>query len=173
MNKRVFKICFSGILFAVGYILPFLTGQIPEIGNMFCPMHLPILICGLICGWKYGVIVGITLPIFRSLTIGMPPLYPTAIAMAIEMGMYGFITGLFNKKIDKVWKLYFALISAMLLGRLVWGLVMWIIALTNNIIEFSFNIFITGAFLTAWPGILIQLILVPIVVMSIKKFEDN
>lgn len=173
MNKRIFNICFTGVLFALGYVLPFLTGQIPEIGNMFCPMHLPVLICGFICGWKYGLLIGLILPIFRSLTLSMPPLYPTALAMSFEMGMYGLITGLLNKKIDKLISLILSLLVAMILGRLVWGATMWIIALTNNVVEFSLSIFVTGAFLTAWPGIISQLLIIPATILTFKKLENN
>lgn len=172
MNKRIFNICFTGVLFAIGYVLPFLTGQIPEIGNMFCPMHLPVLICGFMCGWKYGLFIGIVLPIFRSFTLGMPPLYPTAIAMSFEMGTYGLVTGLLNKKADNLLMLIISLLLAMILGRLVWGAVMWVVALTNNVVEFSLNIFITGAFLTAWPGIISHLVLVPATVLTYRKLEN-
>lgn len=173
MNKRIFNMCFAAILFAIGYVLPFLTGQIPEIGNMFCPMHLPVLICGFICGWKYGLIVGLVLPIFRSLTLSMPPLYPAAFAMSFEMGIYGLVTGLLNKNKDNLFSLILSLLLAMLSGRIMWGLAMWIIALTSNIVEFSFSIFIAGAFLTAWPGIISHLLIVPTTILTYRKLENK
>ena len=172
-RKETFNICFTGILFAVGYVLPFLTGQIPTIGNMFCPMHLPVLICGFICGWKYGLFLGIVLPLFRSLTLSMPPLYPTAIAMAFEMGAYGLITGLLNKNTDKPLNIVLRLLVAMLAGRLVWGTVMWMFALTNYVIEFNLTTFVMGAFITAWPGIITHLVLVPLTVLTYRKLENN
>lgn len=173
MNKNVFKMCFAAIMFAVGYVLPFLTGQIPEIGSMLCPMHLPVLICGFVCGWKYGLLVGLILPIFRSLTLTMPPIYPTAIAMSFELSIYGLVTGLLNKNVNKLINIIISLLIAMLLGRLVWGLTMWIIALTNNLIEFSLAIFIAGAFINAWPGIVSQIVIVPSIIYAYKTLENK
>ena len=100
-ESELFKIVLSSIFLALAYVLPFLTGQIPEIGSMLCPMHIPVLLCGFICGWKYGLIVGIIAPIFRSLTLGMPPLFPTALAMAFELGTYGLLSGLFYNVFNK------------------------------------------------------------------------
>ena len=173
MNKKVFRMCFAAVMFALGYILPFMTGQIPEIGSMLCPMHLPVLICGFVCGWKYGLLVGLVLPVFRSLTLTMPPLYPTAIAMSFELGVYGLVTGLLNKNSNKLSKIIINLLIAMLLGRIVWGTVMWIISLTNNIIEFPFSAFIAGAFINAWPGIVAQIVIVPAIIYAYKTLEKR
>ena len=91
--KNVKKLAVTAMLFAVGIVLPFLTGQIPTIGRMLLPMHIPVLLCGFIVGWQYGAVIGFLLPIVRSLLFGMPPIYPTALAMAFEMAMYGFVSG--------------------------------------------------------------------------------
>lgn len=87
--EKVKKVTLSGMLFAIGLILPFFIGQIPAVGKMLLPMHIPVLICGLILGWQYGLAVGFLLPLVRSVLFGMPVLYPNAIAMAFEMGTYG------------------------------------------------------------------------------------
>ena len=96
MKKKdiTIRITLSSLLIAIAYILPFFTGNIPQIGSMLCPMHLPIIICGFLCGWKYGLIAGIVTPLLRSLTIGMPNIYPSAITMALELGCYGFVSGI-------------------------------------------------------------------------------
>ena len=95
MNKNsIFKITFSSIMIAMAMVLPFLTGQIPEIGAMLCPLHIPVIICGLICGWKYGLVCGFVVPLLRSAIFGMPPMYPTAISMCFELATYGFICGI-------------------------------------------------------------------------------
>ncbi|MGO5163200.1 ECF transporter S component [Fusicatenibacter saccharivorans] len=83
--EKVKKVTLSGILFAIGLILPFFFGQIPAVGKMLLPMHIPVLICGLILGWQYGLAVGFLLPLVRSVLFGMPVLYPNAIAMASEL----------------------------------------------------------------------------------------
>lgn len=173
-NKTVLKITLSGMLLAIGIVLPFLTGQIPEIGAMLCPMHIPVIICGFICGWKYGLIVGLILPILRSIMFSMPPMYPGALSFAFEFGTYGLVSGLGYELIKKMNKnniiyLYIVLIITMLLGRTVWGAVRYIMALIDNTIPFSFTIFLSGAFVTAWPGIILQLVLIPILVNSLKN----
>ena len=173
-NKTVLKITLSGMLLAIGIVLPFLTGQIPEIGAMLCPMHIPVIICGFMCGWKYGLIVGLILPILRSIMFSMPPMYPGAFSFAFEFGTYGLVSGLGYELIKKLNKnniiyLYIVLIVTMLLGRTVWGAVRYIMALIDNTIPFSFTIFLSGAFVTAWPGIILQLILIPILVNSLKN----
>jgi len=69
---------------AIGLVLPFFTGQIPQIGRMLLPMHIPVFLCGLICGWKYGLMVGFILPLLRYAVFGMPVIFPNGIAMAFE-----------------------------------------------------------------------------------------
>ena len=77
------------MLLALGLILPLVTGNIPRVGNMLLPMHLPVFLGGLLLGWQYGLILGAVLPLMRSLLFGMPPLYPVALAMTFELATYG------------------------------------------------------------------------------------
>ena len=157
---------------ALGIVLPFVTGQIPQIGSMLLPMHIPVLLCGFICGWKYGLVVGAVVPLLRSMMFGMPPMM-TAIAMAFELAVYGCVTGFLYKKLPgKKVKLYISLISAMILGRIVWGMVSLVIYGVTNAV-FTWQIFIGGALLNAIPGIILQLIVVPILVMAIEKNWRN
>ena len=88
-NLSVRNIVLAGFFLAVGIVLPFFTMQIPSIGNMLLPMHIPVLICGFVCGWPLGLIVGFILPLLRSMLFTMPPMYPTALAMAFELAAYG------------------------------------------------------------------------------------
>lgn len=170
-EKESFKIVLSAIFLALSYVLPFLTGQIPEIGSMLCPMHIPVLLCGFICGWKYGLIVGIIAPIFRSLTLGMPPLFPTAFAMSFELGTYGLISGLLYGYLSKNKKnVYITLLLAMLIGRIVWGLVMFS-CLGFNFSSFTISAFLSGAVINAFPGIIVQIIVIPLIVFKWKKLE--
>ena len=118
----------SALFLAIGFVLPFLTGQIPQVGSMLLPLHLPALICGFVCGWPWGLLVGFVLPIARSLLLGMPPLVPTALAMAFEMAGYGAVAGLLYQRLrPRRGRVYAALIGAMLAGRAVWGLASWAI----------------------------------------------
>ena len=76
------KLVLSALFLAIALVLPFLTGQIPEIGSMLCPMHIPVLLCGFFCGWQYGLAVGFVAPLLRSFLFGVPYLYPMAVSMA-------------------------------------------------------------------------------------------
>ena len=84
-KNNLFRMILSALFLAVAYVLPFFTGQIPEIGSMLCPMHLPVLLCGFICGWYWGLAVGFIAPLFRSLILGMPVMFPMGICMAFEL----------------------------------------------------------------------------------------
>ena len=169
MNKKLRRLVFAAVCLALAYVLPFLTGQIPEIGSRLCPMHIPVLLCGFICGPWYGIAVGLIAPILRSLTLGMPPLFPTAVAMCFELGAYGLFAGLFYRLFPKkpVY-IYVALIIAMILGRLVWGAVMYILLLAGKV-QFGLEAFWTKAIVDALPGIIVQIVLIPPIVMALKK----
>ena len=92
------KIVFSAFFLALALALPFLTGQIPQIGNMLSPMHFPVLLCGFICGWPYGLAVGFIAPLLRFMVFGMPPIFPTGISMAFELAVYGAVSGFIFSK---------------------------------------------------------------------------
>lgn len=168
-NKNVLKLTYAGLCLALCMVLPLLTGQIPQIGSKLLPMHIPVLLCGFLCGPLWGLGVGLAAPILRSLVFGMPPLFPTAAAMAFELAAYGLLSGLFYRLLPKKTPyLYVSLILAMIGGRLVWGLAMTILmGLSGK--GFSLAAFWTGAFANAWPGIVLQLILIPPVVAALKK----
>lgn len=169
-NKYIQKIALSAMLIAVGLLLPFLTGQLQQFGNMLLPMHIPVMLCGLICGQWYGLGIGFILPIMRSILFGMPVFYPNAVSMAFELAAYGFIIGyLFSHaKWQCIRSLYRCLIISMLGGRAVWGIVQALLALINGGV-FTPEAFITYAFLNAFPGIIIQLILIPSIMLALHK----
>lgn len=158
------KLTLSALFLALGLVLPFVTGQIPQIGAMLLPMHLPVFLCGMICGWQYGLTIGFILPLLRFSLFHMPPIFPTGIAMAFELATYGAISGiLLRKKSDDLKSIYFSLIAAMLLGRIVWGII------TYLLIQIDLQIFIASGFISAIPGIILQLILIPFIVRSVAK----
>lgn len=167
MNKTK-NIVLSSLFLALAMILPFLTGQIPEIGSMLCPLHIPALLVGYFCGWQYGLIVGAMSPILRSILFSMPPMM-AAIPMAFEIAAYGAISGLlYNILPKKKINIYVSLIIAMIIGRGVWGIVK--LAMVGfNISQFGWPMFISGAFISAIPGIILQLVLIPVLVLTIKK----
>lgn len=170
MKSKIKNITLSALFLALGIVLPFFTGQIKLLGNAFLPMHLPVLICGLIVGPSYGFVIGLILPILRHFMFSMPPLYPTAIAMSFELATYGLVVGLVYK--NSRWKciiaLYESLIIAMIFGRIVWGIVQ-IILLGVSGQAFTFEMFIAGALLNAIPGIIFQLIFIPALMIALNK----
>lgn len=168
-KKHLLNVALSSLFLALAYVMPFLTGQIPEIGSMLCPMHIPVLLCGFVCGAPYGLLVGIIAPLLRSLTLGMPPLFPTATAMAFELAVYGLVSGLLYKALPKKKiNIFISLIGAMILGRIVWGFAMFCI-MGFDITNFGFAAFWAGSIVNAIPGIIVQIITVPILVMVSEK----
>lgn len=160
----------AAMLLAVGYVLPFFTGNIPQIGSMLCPMHLPVLLCGLLCGWRYGLAVGFLLPLMRAFLLGAPPLFPTGIAMAFELAAYGFLAGFLyaRSRWQCVAALYRCLIAAMLGGRVVWAAVRVLLSGVSGQ-AFTWQMFLSGAFLTAIPGIVLQLAFIPAVMVALDR----
>lgn len=158
------------MLMAAGLLLPFLTGQIQQIGNMLLPMHLPVLLCGLICGWRWGLGVGFVLPILRFAMFGMPPIYPQGIAMAFELATYGGVVGALyaHSRWQCIRALYRCLIIAMVAGRVVWG-VAEAILLGLGPEGFTWQMFIGGAFLNCIPGIILQLVAVPAIMAALNR----
>ena len=123
-SKQIRVMVLSAMFLALGLVLPFFTGQIPQIGGMLLPMHIPAFLCGLICGWQFGVVVGFIMPLLRMMLFGMPPLM-TAVAMAFELAAYAGIAGFLysRSRWQCVVALYRSLIAAMIGGRLVWAAV--------------------------------------------------
>lgn len=160
----------AALFLALGIVLPFFTGQIPAVGKMLLPMHIPVLLCGLICGWQWGLAVGFVTPLLRSLLFSVPVLYPMAVGMAFELAVYGAVVGWLysHSRWQCVKALYKCLIPAMVTGRLVWGVVMIaLMGLSGS--AFTWEAFIGGAVLNAVPGIVLQLILIPAVMVLLDR----
>ena len=170
IRNYVRKIVLCAMFLAIGIVLPFFTGQIPQVGSMLLPMHIPVILCGLICGGKSGATVGFIMPLMRSLIFTMPPMFPTAIAMAFELAAYGFIVGFMyeNARWHCIKSLYRCMVSAMIGGRIVWGIAMVaLLGIGEN--GFTFGMFFAGAFANAIPGIILQLVFVPAMMLALDK----
>ncbi|MBE6555728.1 MAG: ECF transporter S component [Ruminococcaceae bacterium] len=169
-NKHLKKLVLTAMLLAVGYVLPLLTGQIREIGNMLLPMHIPVMLCGLICGEKYGAVLGAVLPLSRSIFFTMPVLYPNAVAMAFELASYGFVVGLVYRLFTKknTLSVILSLLAAMLIGRVIWGGVQSLLLGVFGS-GYSLAMFVSGAFLNAFPGMILQLILIPAIMAALRR----
>lgn len=176
-ENKLFRPVLSALFLALAYVMPFLTGQIPEVGSMLCPLHIPVILCGFVCGWPWGLAVGFIAPLFRALTLGMPPLFPTAVCMAFELAAYGAVAGLMHRILPrKKGYIYCSLLTSMLVGRLIWGAAMYVVMGMNGG-AFTFSAFVAGAFTNAIPGIIVQIVLIPVLVMildnkKIMKMRD-
>ncbi len=164
------RLILSGMFIALGLLLPFLTAQNPILGQRLLLMHIPVLICGFTCGWPFGLAVGLITPLFRSFLTTMPPIFPTAVAMAFELAAYGFLAGLFYRLLPKrpAYTLL-TLILSMLGGRLIWGAAQFILLGLSTQAPFTFEAFLAGAFINALPGILLQLFLIPTLVLALGR----
>ena len=159
----------AALFLALALVLPFLTGQIPEVGSMLCPMHIPVLLCGFFCGWPWGLAVGLVAPVLRSLIFGMPPMFPVAVSMSVELMGYGAVSGLMYRRLPpKKSSVYVALGTAMVAGRLLWGAARFFCAGLDASV-FGLSAFWAGAVVTAIPGILLQILVIPIVVLFAQK----
>jgi thiamine transporter ThiT len=169
MKMTIKKMTLSAMFLALCLVLPFLTGQIPEIGQMLSPMHIPVLLCGFVCGWPYGLAIGFIAPLLRFALFAAPPIFPTGVAMAFELAAYGLISGILYRLLPKkIPMIYVTLIISMILGRMVWGITRLVIAGVNQT-AFTFAFFLTEAFVKSIPGIISQIILIPLIIIALRR----
>lgn len=168
-SLQIRKLTYAALFLALALVLPFLTGQIPQIGSALSPMHIPVLLCGFLVGWPWGLAVGFIAPLLRSVIFGMPVMVPGAVAMAFELAVYGLVSGILYRLLPKKkWSIYVTLVVAMLSGRAVWGIARLIIAgLSGN--SFTWALFLAGAFTNAIPGIILHIVLIPVIVMVLER----
>lgn len=167
------KLVLAAMFLALALVLPFLTGQIQQIGSMLCPMHIPVLLCGFFCSWQWGLAVGLIAPVLRSMLFGMPQMVPMAVCMSFELAAYGAVSGLMMKMLpDRRRSVYIALITAMIAGRLVWGFARLLFA-GLDVTRFTLSMFWAGAVTSAVPGIIVQLVLIPLLVITLGKRANS
>ena len=165
----VTKCVTTAVLMALCVVLPMALHAIPNAGTLLSPMHLPVLLCGLICGWPYGLLCGLIGPLLSSLITGMPPMGPILYGMIIELGVYGLVTGILMKSVrtgKPAADLYISLVTAMLSGRIVGGLAK---ALIFSAGSYSFKAWATAYFVSSLPGIILQLLLLPALYLALQK----
>ena len=168
-RSNTLKLAYAALCLALCIVLPFLTGQIPTIGQMLSPMHIPVLLCGFIAGWPYGLVVGFVAPLLRGAMFSMPALMPTGISMAFELATYGCLTGILYRVLPKkIPFVYVTLISAMIGGRIVWGIFRYILMGINGT-DFSMAAWVAGTITGSIPGIIIHIVLIPLIVIALQK----
>ncbi len=163
-RHAILRLVTAALCLALGILLPIVFHAIGGAGAVFLPMHIPVLLCGLLCGPRLGALCGLATPLLSSAFTGMPPLYPIAVAMMLELAAYGLAAGLLKKR----FQVHPSLVGAMLAGRIVLGV-------ANTLLlgfggkPYSLEAFLAASFVTALPGIAIQLVLVPILYLALEK----
>lgn len=166
--SHVKKSIITAVCIALCVVLPQAFHAIPNAGSIYCPMHIPVLLCGLICGWQYGLLCGIAGPLVSALITGMPPAAVLP-GMLVECAAYGALTGLMMQLVHtkKVYPdLYISLLVAMLGGRIISGIAK---ALIFSAGSYSMTAWVTGSFVTSLPGIIVHLVLIPSIVYALMK----
>ena len=184
---QINKICLAAMFLALGWLFPFITAQMAQLGQMLLPMHIPVILCGFVLGPVYGALIGFITPITRTLIFGMPQMVPTSLSMMFELATYGAVSGLLFillvkrfKKVDSIALIYISLISAMILGRVIGGIATYAFTFLNaEAAAYTWEAYWTGFFATSWPGMIVQLILIPAIIRLlyglklIQKFFPN
>lgn len=166
---RIQKLTLAAVCLALCLALPFLTANIPEIGNALCPMHIPVFLCAFVCGPWWAMGVGAMAPLVRFLLVGMPPLFPTGLAMCFELAAYGLIAGLMYARLPKKTQyIYVSLLCAMLGGRIVWGVARVLMSGVSGA-AFTWAAFMAGAFTNAIPGMVVHVLLIPVIVLALRR----
>lgn len=164
-KSKTRNLILAALCLALGLVLPSAFHFIGA-GPVFLPMHIPVILCGMLCGWQYGAACGFITPLLSSILTGMPPIFPTAPAMMLELCAYGCLSGLLYRRVKL--NIYAALPLAMLGGRVVSGLANALFMGVANK-PYGLSAFLSGAFVTAVPGILLQLIIIPLLVVSVQR----
>lgn len=168
---KVKDMVLTALFIALGVILPIIFHAADLLAKIFLPMHIPVILCGFICGPLLGAVAAIATPLLSSAITGMPVIYPVGVAMVFELLTYAVVAGVMLRALKKtniILALYISLITAMILGRIVLGGVSFLLygVLGKG---YTFAMFISSAFVTALPGIIIQLVLIPWIYIFLKK----
>lgn len=166
--SNIKKSIITAVCIALCYVIPLMFHGIQNAGSIFCPMHIPVFICGLICGWQYGLLCGIAGPALSSALSGMPPVAILP-SMMVELAAYGTASGLMMKLVrtkSTYADLYISLIVAIVCGRVLAGLAKALIFARGS---YSMSAWIAGSVVTSWPGTVIQLVFIPTIVFALMK----
>lgn len=172
VDKNVNKtkeMVYAALFLALALLLPFLTANNRELGNIICIMHFPIFLAAYLIDYRYSMMVGFIAPLLRSFIFGMPQMIPTAISMAFELLTYACVCGILYRAFKKkVWGIYISLLVSMVVGRVVSGIVKAIIMGANGS-KLTFDVFFATNVIKTLPGIGLQIIIIPLLVMTLRK----
>ncbi len=168
-SDTTLKLVISALMLALSIILPTVIAMGSQrLGQIFLPMHIPVMLCGIVCGTPYGIIIGLIAPLLKSVITGLPVM-TSAVSMAFELATYGGMCGMLYKVFPKkIGFIYPNLLIAMIVGRVVNGSINYLITTASDS-DFALSSFITLTTVNALPGIVIQLALIPLIVISLRK----
>lgn len=164
-TNRTLLMIWAAFFVAISVLVPVIFHAVGGLGKVFLPMHIPVILCGFICGPYYGLLCGVIAPILSAMCTGMPVMFPNGIIMAFELAAYGFVSGFLYLRGRAILT---ALLIAMLTGRLISGALMaCVLGFAGK--SYGLSAFITASFLTGLPGIVIQLVLIPVLVKAMEE----
>ncbi|MCD4711656.1 MAG: ECF transporter S component [Clostridiales bacterium] len=167
MHKKTHSLILSGVFIALGLVLPIAFHMFGGAGPIFLPMHIPVLIGGFFLSPMLALSVGVLTPMLSGIITGMPPIFPMMPIMMLELGIYGLTISVVKNNVTK--NPYIALLASMILGRVAAGFMVFVLSTFFAAKLPSAIIFITTSVTTGIPGIIIQLIIIPIVVIALNK----
>lgn len=171
MNQMtaVKKICIGAVCVALCCVLPMAFHAV-GLGTALSPLHIPALLCGIVCGGGYGLLCGLAGPLLSSVVTGMPG--PAMLpSMVPELMAYGLVTGLMMRfvRTGKLYgDMYISLGTAMVLGRVVGGIAKALVYMGSGE-AFTLAIWASSYFVATVPGIICHLILIPVLVLTLTK----
>lgn len=180
-HKQLLKLTYAALCFALCMVLPLLTAGDTMLGNYLCLMHLPVLLCGMLCGGGWGLVVGFSAPLIRSLLFGRPPIIPVGVGMMAELAIYGLCCGLLFRALTArmvlpgrhtgalTARIYLSLLPAMLLGRLAGGATKIALVAAGRIPTYTWHAFFAAYFVQTVPGVLLQLVLIPLITVALCR----
>ena len=162
------KSIITAVCIALCYVIPLMFHGIQNAGQIFSPMHIPVFICGLVCGWSYGLLCGLVGPMLSSALTGMPVIAMLP-PMMVELSVYGVVSGIMMKLVhtkSTFADLYISLIAAIICGRVLAGLSKALIFARGS---YSIATWVAGSVVMSWPGTVIQLVFIPGIVFALMK----
>lgn len=160
----------AGVLLALGIVIPMIFHTVGIMGTVFLPMHIPVLIGGLLISPVLALLLGIITPLLNSVLTGMPPMFPMAAIMMFELGVYGLAASLATRNLKL--STMPSLIISMIVGRLAAGVTVFVLSSYFGV-QMDAIMFVKGGIITGLPGMAIQLILIPSLVYALNKVNIN
>ena len=162
------KAVYTAACIALCVVLPMVFHAIPNAGNIWLPMHIPVLLCGLICGWKFGLFCGLAGPFISCILTQMPAVAHLP-AMMLELAAYGTASGISANLIktgNNFWDIEISLVTALISGRIIYGIANALLFQSGS---YSISAWITAVFVTALPGIILELLLIPAIIIALQR----